>query len=153
METTHKVFILEDDPDRIIAFRHRFIEDMPEDVVYMIKTTAIVDEAIDFLSHEMYDLVLLDHDLSIKLNNKYVSLEKTGYHLANWLAENRYIAAAHGQFISHSINIPGRLRIIQALHSIDIVCLEAPFLWEQSVFWRYVGMFRKKYIKSLGESS
>lgn len=147
IEYTHKVLILEDDPHRIRAFKTRFVDDLPSDIIYEVTITPFVHEAITFLSEDVFDLVFLDHDLSIKKEDgTWEELKESGSHLTAWLEQHPEVAKRHKQYLSHSINYAGRNNMIAALRSIGILCLDTPFLWEPSIFWKYEGLFRRKHV-------
>lgn len=135
-----RIFILEDDPNRIISFRERFIE---YELDFELVTTEDVEEAKDILGASVFDFVFLDHDLSVEqASGLYRPSEETGADLARWLMENTETLRAHGQYICHSLNYPGRKNIIGALQRGGKNCIDAPFLWEEPVFWKY---FSKKF--------
>lgn len=144
MPSTIKVFILEDDPNRIQAFRDRFNSpDIPEGVTCIFSITDSVEEAKRLLSEVVFDFVLLDHDLAEITENTGLILqvkmkEETGYNLACWLEQNPEIAHRHGKYFCHSINKPGRDRIIAALKTINIKCADVPWLWGENIFWKYI---------------
>lgn len=140
------VFILEDDPHRIQKFRQRFgSQDIPDDVTCVISATDRLEEARKLLTEVVYDLVLLDHDLAdLDPGNGIIIIatprEETGYDIAHWLEQNPDIAHRHGKYLSHSLNKVGRDRIITALKKINIKCVDVPWLWEESIFWKHISI-------------
>ena len=140
------VFILEDDPNRARAFHQRFNSpDIPDGITCVLSITDDLGEAKRLLTSVNYDLVMLDHDLAnvvagAGLIAQVQLREETGYDLAHWLEENPEIANRHGNYLSHSLNQVGRDRIIAALKNIEIRCTNAPWLWEESIFWKHVSI-------------
>jgi len=142
---TLKVFIFEDDPDRIKAFRDRFESDhIPEGMTCVLTATDNLEEAKALLKDCTFDLVFLDHDLQeVSSNSPSVLIQaktrvETGYDLAHWLGMNPDIAAKHGKYYTHSLNLAGRDRILGAFRALSINCIEAPYLWEDKFFREHI---------------
>jgi len=94
-----KIFILEDNDDRIKFFKWYFKN--PEYEVFYVKD---VDEAkVIFTINQPFDIILLDHDLGDEV---YVDSNEvnTGYQFAKFIAEKDL---AKSFIIIHSLNIVG----------------------------------------------
>lgn len=144
MPTLSYVFILDDDPGRISKFKQRFVAlegELSSGRRFNVHHTDDLPTAQRWLTEEQYDIVLLDHDLTdieeglvLKARHR----DENGYTLAHWLAMHPQIARRHGRYITHSLNDVGRDRISGALMALSIECPHAPFLWEESVFKKYI---------------
>lgn len=141
-----RVFIFEDDPDRIQAFRDRFnSDDIPPGITIVWAATDDVEEAKNLLATVEFDLVFLDHDLVIiqepkpgKLVSAAIRRSETGYDVAHWLAMNPKTAAQHGAFYVHSLNARGQELIAGALRSTGTRCTVAPYLWTETIFEKHI---------------
>lgn len=90
--------LLEDDPERIKAFKQRFLE---EGWAYTVTTMA--RECIDQLrGGRRFDVVFLDHDLGGETFADPLG-ENTGSAVARWMAEHM---ASITTVIIHSFNAP-----------------------------------------------
>lgn len=140
---TIRIFVLDDDPGRIQKFRDRFSA-VPDGIAIIWSAVDNVPESKRLLSNVIYDMVFLDHDLMEegRMRNGIIIMVKEkplkGSDLAQWLADNPEIAKSHGRYITHSLNKEGRDQIVASLQSIGITCEEAPFLWEETIFNKYV---------------
>lgn len=114
-----RVFILEDDPARIVAFEHVLIgHDVT--VCRWLKGPNYhahrpTDDGALVRFTPPYDVILLDHDLG---GMQFVDSdeEETGYQFAIWLATNHPTTNGEGPLvIIHSYNPEGARRIQQAL--------------------------------------
>jgi len=117
MQTTGlNILVVEDDKDRIASFRRRLVGN----------SVTFVNSARDGISRLRagdIDVLFLDHDL------KGIPFEPsgpgTGYEVAKWLEENPKFRPK--QIIVHSLNSPGRKRILAALPG----AVEFPFAWRK----------------------
>ena len=103
------VFVLDDDERRHEWFENRFKRDNLEIAVD-------VEEAKEVLSQHRFDAIFLDHDL---LPHHYESNEhddfgRTGYAVAEWLAENPKVNRA-ATLIVHTRNADGGLHMVEKL--------------------------------------
>jgi CheY-like chemotaxis protein len=111
-----RVFILEDDDNRIIKFRQNFIN---AKLTFAKKSK----DAIKILQKQSpFDYIFLDHDLGGDQIVK--SGENTGYEVAKWLSENKIKKPKYGLFV-HSLNKPGADNMIGKLGYGTYV----PFAW------------------------
>ena len=98
-----RIFFLDDNHDRQLAFRQR---SKKHDVDF----ASNYDRALELLGSKPYDLIYLDHDLSLMDENyNFDSNEKTGYDVAKFLsrAEHNF-----GKIVFvHSLNPSGRANI------------------------------------------
>jgi len=93
-----KIFILEDDDNRIRQFRKNFTN-------AELTITKNSKDAIKILRKQLpYDYLFLDHDLGDKRMTR--SDENTGYEVAQWLSKNALKKPKLGLYI-HSLNTPG----------------------------------------------
>ena len=111
-----KIFILEDDDNRIKQFRKNFIN---ADLT-IVKNSK---DAIKILRKEFpYDYLFLDHDLGGK--QMVASGNNTGYEVAKWLSKNKAKKPKFELYV-HSLNKPGANNIIGILgYGVYI-----PFVW------------------------
>ncbi len=102
------IFLLDDDPRRHRWFKKRFAKDS-------LDIAETVAEAKEILGENVYDAVFLDHDL---LPEHYESTEpddeKTGYAIAQWLAENPKVQPA-ATIIIHTRNADAAIRMVEKL--------------------------------------
>lgn len=110
-----KVLILEDDSERVKAFRASLIG-------HELDITEYAEAAIALLIKNEYDFLFLDHDLG---GCVYVpSGAGTGYEVAEWLSNNPSRKPTH--IYLHSLNPVGRLNMKRVLPE----AIEAPFAWK-----------------------
>ena len=115
-----KVFILEDNEERIAQFRKNFKN-------ASLTITKESKNAIEILRKESpFDYIFLDHDLG---GNEMVESGKgTGFEVAQWLSKNTLKKPKFGMYI-HSLNGPGAENIIAELKYGQRV----PFVWTKVV--------------------
>lgn len=100
-----RIFILEDNPDRMIKFRRELVG-------HTVDHADNVTDGIDLVANNRYDLLFLDHDLG---GEEMVdsSNENTGYQLANIIAA---CSPNKDTFcIVHSCNPAGADKMISSL--------------------------------------
>ena len=114
------IFILEDNPDRIRKFRQMTIG---HNVVF----SSNVEEAKKILDQELFDVILLDHDLDGRV---FVdpSEPNTGYQLARYIADN---SIPYKRIITHTLNPAGTASIAEAIPGIEII----PYLTMSYTQW------------------
>ena len=117
MQTTGlNILIVEDNKDRIAAFKRRLVGN---NVIFVKQSR----DGISRLRAKDIDVLFLDHDL------KGIPFEPsgpgTGYEVAEWLERNPKFRPK--QIIVHSLNPAGRQRILAALPG----AVEMPFAWEK----------------------
>ena len=115
-----RIFILEDDDNRIKQFRKNFIN-------AELTITKDSKDAIKILRKQLpYDYLFLDHDLGGQQMTK--SGENTGYEVAQWLSKNALKKPKLGLYI-HSLNIPGAKNMHDALG----YGTHIPFVWQKVI--------------------
>lgn len=109
-----KIFILEDDLDRI----QRFKEKLKDHTLVFSDNVEKAKKIIESLGP--FDVYYLDHDLDGKI---FVNSDEpnTGYQLAKYLAKNNIKAA----FVTHTHNSEGAKNICSILPT----CNEVPFYY------------------------
>ncbi|HEX5705953.1 MAG TPA: cyclic-phosphate processing receiver domain-containing protein [Pyrinomonadaceae bacterium] len=127
-----RVFLLDDDAHRHDWFARRFRGDR-------LDVAAEPRRAIELLSENSYDAIFLDHDL---LPEHYDSDERdderTGYAVANWLAERPERQSA-SHIIVHTRNADGALRMVELLRRTGRYAEHVPFqMLPQKIksYWR-----------------
>lgn len=99
-----KVFILEDSPQRIEAFRKLYAG-------HEVTVTTTAQEAIDVLGRGLdYDLITLDHDLGGQVYCRS-DLENSGYRVAKFLSDKE----TKGAVVIHSWNSIGAGKMLGLL--------------------------------------
>ncbi len=103
------VFVLDDDHRRHRWFTKRFEDDE-------LDIAETVEEAKEFLSKYAYDAVFLDHDLLPEHyeSNDHDDFARTGYAIAEWVAENEEIQRS-AMFIVHTRNADAALKMVEKL--------------------------------------
>lgn len=127
------IFLLDDDARRHQWFLKRFAKDN-------LDIAETVAQAKELLTSNVYDAVFLDHDL---LPEHYKSNEpddeRSGYAVANWLAENPAVQQASKIFV-HTRNADAAIRMIERLRESGRMQVEyAPFtMLEQKIknYWK-----------------
>jgi CheY-like chemotaxis protein len=112
-----KVFVLEDDENRLSVF-HREIPRIFPNCEYYFSISASGAKAI-LAQHKVFDLICLDHDLGgqIFVNS---SMENTGYQVAKFIRQN----GIKSRFlICHSLNPVGTENIVNVFPG----CFRVPF--------------------------
>jgi CheY-like chemotaxis protein len=118
MQTTGlNILIVEDNKDRIEAFKRRLIGNN----IIVVKQSR---DGISRLRAKDIDVLFLDHDLA-GTGEPEPSGPRTGYEVAKWLEENPKFQPR--QIIVHSLNAAGRKNILAALPN----AIELPFAWEK----------------------
>lgn len=129
-----KVFILEDNPERVKCFKRWFAV---EHTLYI--TDNVEDAKKIYEEHAPFDTFLLDHDLGGEI---YVDSEEenTGYQFAKWLSKKDVLMPR--MFIqstmayTHSLNTVGAQNIVDVLGGTEY-CRHIPFT-------KMYGIFEKK---------
>jgi CheY-like chemotaxis protein len=120
-----RVLIVEDDETRCDWFRRRLS-------ACDIDLTCDAREACELLARNVYDLILLDHDLR---DEHYFSDEpddeRTGYAVAAWLAAHAD-SQPRTQIVIHSLNYTGARRMLEALTAAGYDAECVPFHYLQS---------------------
>jgi len=93
-----EILIVEDNSNRIASFQ-QMLKGANLDV------TKDTKQAIEWLKHNQYDVILLDHDLGDEVF--VASGEGTGWEVAKWIADNHY----QSDVIVHSWNTAGARNI------------------------------------------
>ena len=103
------VFLLDDDHRRHRWFRKRFKVDH-------LEIADNVEDAKRLLPIGTYDAIFLDHDLLPHHyeTNSHDDFDRTGYAVAEWLAENRNIQPA-ATIIVHTRNADASVRMVEKL--------------------------------------
>jgi CheY-like chemotaxis protein len=115
-----KVFILEDDPERIRRFRESLLG------AHIVDN---VTDAIEALKNNNFDTLLLDHDLGGEI---FVPMgnQNTGSGLARWMSDNvdKYPQHIDAQIIIHSYNPGGSDNMLSTLLTAGYTCVsKIPF--------------------------
>lgn len=112
-----KIFILEDDPARVAAFRVALAGTMLSTSDNVEESKLILEEVKDF------DALFLDHDLGGEI---YVDSQEsnTGYQLAKWIAES---GMHYPQIFIHSMNAVGASNMKIALADSADEVFQYPF--------------------------
>ena len=107
-----KVFVLEDDPNRVEWMKKNFSPKLEWDL------TDQADEAVAILKKEKYDLIFLDHDLG---GEQMVdsSVYNTGYTVAKKIHETKNKDTI---VIVHSYNPDGAKNMIDVMKDNDVTC-------------------------------
>ena len=107
-----KVFVLEDDPNRVEWMKKNFSSKLEWDL------TDQADEAVAILKKEKYDLILLDHDLG---GEQMVdrSVYNTGYTVANKSHETKNKDTI---VIVHSYNPAGAKNMMDVMKDNNVAC-------------------------------
>lgn len=127
------VFLLDDDARRHRWFEKRFLSDA-------LDIAETVAEAKQLLGENtVYDAIFLDHDL---LPEHYKSNEpddeRTGYAIADWLAENPQVQPA-AKILVHTRNADAAIRMIERLRGAGRQAEYAPYtMLEQRIknYWQ-----------------
>ncbi len=108
-----KVFILEDDAERIRLFRQ---------ALHNATTNLTIAETMvqaQKLWNPPYDVCLLDHDLGESHYSSYHNGTEydygTGYDFVQWAIKESAAKMANGMYIVHSYNSDGAIRMCNAL--------------------------------------
>ena len=112
-----KIFILEDNIERVKSFRKMF---HPEQLVFTDK----VEYAKDILKKDTFDVLFLDHDLGGEIfveSNR----EDTGYELVKYIVENELQKKA--RICIHSHNPFGSEYMLKALEKANYTAFLKPF--------------------------
>jgi DNA-binding response OmpR family regulator len=115
-----RVFVLDDDPERLEWFERRFRHDE-------VDTAQDAVTAIEMLDNNRYDAIFLDHDLLPEhYGAKEWDDERTGYAVACALAgEVRQQRSA--TIIIHSLNTDGAVRMAEKLREAGYAADYIPF--------------------------
>lgn len=114
-----RIFILEDDPARIVAFEHVLIGHDVTICKWLMgmkyNTHRSSDDGAFVRFKPPYDLILLDHDLGGRQMVDSTEVE-TGYQFAKWLVNNHPTTDGKGPLvIIHSYNPDGARNMAHAL--------------------------------------
>ncbi len=114
-----KIFILEDDLNRIEQFRRKLIN-------HTVSYCDNVETAKAILEKDKYDVIFFDHDLDHQIMVDSDN-PNTGYQLAKWVKEK---GMTFDQIIIHSCNPIGAANIEREVKGLapDIIRLPFPIL-------------------------
>ena len=128
------VLILEDDPIRMVQFRHRLNESGMEYTLVHAETAAY---AIDHLETTPFDLVLLDHDLGGRTYVDHTDgQEDCGMRVAEYLSIRPELVNKLGPIVVHSLNGPAAQSMVGLIGEASYV----PFLWMDQVWNKFLKM-------------
>lgn len=119
-----KIFILEDDSERIKAFSRALNE-----VDYVVANTV---EDGQKMWNPPYDVILLDHDLDFAYDDDKLADEQTGHTFAEWLPFHS--CDKNTRVVVHSFNYSGARRIAQTMHEKGYNVVQQPF-GERLLLW------------------
>lgn len=113
-----KIFILEDNPERIKSFKEKYYDDILTIVNNVNKAKKML------LKIDDYDFLFLDHDLE---GETYVNShnENTGYQIAKFIVENDI--QIDSTIIIHSLNPVGSKNMYNILEKAKFKVLKIPF--------------------------
>ena len=115
-----RIFLLDDDHRRHRWFAARFKGDF-------VDVAHNVEQAQEFLSHNSYDALFLDHDLHPEhYNSSTTDDERTGYAIASWLAANPQLQRA-STIMVHTRNADGAMRMVETLRGAGRTAEYVPF--------------------------
>lgn len=128
-----KIFVLEDDMNRIMSFKSRFQEWGHFDVSYAKNITEAKEKWRREVGHG-WDFVFLDHDLGgrqmVRTNE-----ENTGSGFVRWLLNDPYYPIPKcATWIIHSFNPVGAANMYNMLVNAGVYAKQIPSVWEKSVF-------------------
>lgn len=119
-----KILFLDDNDLRHVLVDRNIIN---QDIVH-VETAR---EAIEQLSNNDFDLIMLDHDLDENTNNVLVEEEEDGRFVCRWMAEN--FESKETTVIIHSLNEPGSKEVRQILFDGGFkTCYRIPFAWNKA---------------------
>ncbi len=103
------IFVLDDDERRHKWFSKRFKGDN-------LDFASTANEAIEALGQKKYDAIFLDHDLLPHHyeSNDHDDFERTGFAVAEWLADNDKVNRS-ATLIVHTRNADGGLHMVEKL--------------------------------------
>ena len=128
------VLILDDDEERLAAFRKLFGEFRTD----LITTVGTADEAIHALLNISYNIICLDHDLTLEQNELYTTGIGTGVQVASFLAGRYDIKSAEclrQRILIHSTNSRGAVLMYNILDGAGYCVRIRPYLWKREVFY------------------
>lgn len=123
-----RILFLDDSHDRVSDF-------MPNCRNHQVDFAYNAKDALEYLQNNTYDIVYLDHDLSINQSDGYYDNEDTGYDVARKM---RYMEHLHGCTVFvHTMNYEGSLNIKSVLKDCYKVYLpkdlQVRLLWTEEV--------------------
>ena len=121
-----KILFLDDDHDR-----HKKI--VRQLVGHSLDRVFSAQEAIACLEKNVYDLVMLDHDLGgPESENQLFDDAEDGRFVANWIAENSE-KFSETSFIIHSLNEQGRKSMARTIKTAGLRVKIHPFAWSNLI--------------------
>jgi len=131
-----KIFVLEDDENRIERFKQALKQ---HDVDYVIDISDVENGY-----HPPYDLYFLDHDLGGLI---YVDshAQNTGYTFCKWLYENH--PEEKGVVVIHSLNPSGtdNMKSFLDRYMVNMISYKVPFVaFTDEVFQQIINVAEKK---------
>lgn len=112
-----RIFILEDDHERIKTFRRKLIG-------HELTVVENAQDAITVLSNDQaFDVMFLDHDLG---GQQMMACDdkNTGSEVVRWMLPNQKV---YCPVIIHSLNTPAAMDMKSRLESVGMTCYRMPF--------------------------
>ena len=128
------VLLLEDDPVRVVAFRERLTATGRPFVIAHHEGSA---GAIDALNGNVYDLILLDHDLGGRTYVDHTNeKEDCGMRVAEYFMIRPEHVRKHGPIVVHSLNGPAAQQMVELIGD----AIWAPFVWQREIWAKYMNI-------------
>lgn len=121
-----KIFILEDDENRIAFFRQKFAAH----VLYISKN--VEDGKINAQEYAPFDVMFLDHDLAPEhykdfdpsiQEGEYPERTPDGHDFVKWLVNNKQVIHEYTQIIIHSLNPTGSQNMERTINESALDCM------------------------------
>lgn len=135
MTDPQRILVLEDDPNRQLQFKDRFIEKSESGTKIQYTIVESAKDCISLLEASEWNLVILDHDLGGEVFVESLR-PNTGGEVARWIENNVDKMLGNPYFVIHSLNGAGAEYMENTIKQVtDRVC-RIPFVWSPERFSR-----------------
>jgi CheY-like chemotaxis protein len=91
------------------------------------------ETALAFLTEHCYDVVCLDHDMSIETQNQLLTGEKDGRYIVKELIRLKPEISKETVFVVHSLNYAGSREMVASLKEAGYSAKAIPFAWKVQI--------------------
>ena len=114
----------------MVAFRQRL---SGHNITHVETST----EAVALLHQNVYDLILLDHDLGGKTYVDHTNQqEDCGMRVAEFFSIRPERVRTHGPIVVHSLNGPAAQQMVELIGE----AIWCPFVWQREIWGKYINM-------------
>lgn len=133
-----KILVVDNSPERIAEYKKHF-KDLNSKTIHSVEYVSTARGAIEKLGSTLYDILLLDHDLTGEGFNS-IEDKNTGSEIARYLKDHSGRLAKTDVIYIHSLNDSGASNMKRLIPFGNIKHVK--YLWTDDKFSEYFGKYR-----------